>query len=67
MDALETAFKQHLQHDGWWTKSAEKSDVKDSGKDPEVDIIAYNPHTGKMFYGNLTHLSHDEDESKLIL
>ncbi|OHB53431.1 MAG: hypothetical protein A2Y07_00015 [Planctomycetes bacterium GWF2_50_10] len=66
MDAVETAFARNMQQHGWWTKSKELSTVRDESKH-EVDIIAYNPKTRKMFYGNLTHLSHDGDEDSNMM
>jgi hypothetical protein len=57
MDALEKAYAEHMQQDGWWTKKFEVQ-----SQEHEVDIIAYNPHSGKQFYGNLTYLSHPDQD-----
>ncbi len=67
MDASEKEFARNLQDHGWWTKSKELSEVVTGQQTHEVDIVAYNPQTHKMFYGNLTHLSHETDESVLVI
>ena len=46
------SFKAH----GWNT------DVEEITKPTrEVDLVAYEPKTGKTFFGNLTHLSSCDD------
>ena len=63
MDASETAYAEALQRDGWRTKSSQQ--INDQKK-PEVDIIAYNPQTKKMFYANLTYLSHNDEKNPIL-
>ena len=60
MDASESAYREALQKDGWRTKSSERAS---DHKEPEIDIIAYNPQTRKMFYANLTYLSHNGENA----
>ena len=52
MNAFEKRITKNMEEHGWFTEIHE-----DEKASKVVDILAYRPKTGKMFYGNLSQVS----------
>ena len=52
MNAFEKHIAKNMENHGWFTEIHEKEQITGI-----IDILAYKPKSGKMFYGNLSQLT----------
>ena len=57
MNAFEKRIAKNMEDHGWFTEIHEEDQSQGI-----IDILAYKPKSGKMFYGNLTQLSRTKNK-----
>ena len=62
MNSFERKIAKNMEDHGWFTEIHEEK--KSSQR--IVDILAYKPRTGKMFYGNLCQLAQAANNKELL-